>query len=135
MRSVVPPVHPDRLIPLKEVLNISDHQLAQWTKFHATVDATTRVIPPGAAPQLDPAQTNYPSLPKAIDNELHQHLVRVEACRALQERVTALYEVLSDQQRMLANRLLVPLVRSVMACGPSASATLPAERNMRAKAA
>lgn len=135
MRRVVLPVHPDRLIPLKEVLNISDHQLEQWTKFHATIDAATRVIPSGPAPQLDPVRTNYPSLPKAIDNELHQHLVRVEACRALKERVTALYDVLSDQQRMLANRLLVPLVSSVMARGLSASAMPPAERNARSKAA
>ncbi|HEX2839838.1 Spy/CpxP family protein refolding chaperone [Hyphomicrobium sp.] len=134
MRRVVPPLRPGHLFPLKDVLNISDRQLAQWAKFQATIDAAIRVMPSGAR-QSDPLHEQYPSLPNAIDDELRGHVVRAEACRALKERAAELYDVLSDQQRLLANRLLVPLVSSVMASGHASSARSEDGRQARSRSA
>ena len=39
---------------------------------------------------------------------------RVEACRALLESVEALYAVLSDRQRRMADRLLSPILKDVL---------------------
>ncbi len=135
MLSVVCPVHPDRLVPLKDVLHITDHQSTCWMKFYAAVDAAIRVMPSSAATDSDPTRARYPSLPNAIENELRQHLLRVEACRALQTSVTELYAVLSNKQRLLANRLLVPLVGGVMTNGQTASIPQRAERHAGSVAA
>jgi hypothetical protein len=53
---------------------------------------------------------SYPSLPVTIGNEFRKTLIRVETCRTVLESVDALYAGLSGKQRVLADRLLAPLV-------------------------
>ena len=105
-------IYADRLRVLKEGLSIANRQAFTWQRFEASVKATLNV-----SPQTDIAAdglSTYPSLPAVLDNELQTTLFRVEACRALLESVDALYAVLSDKQRKLADRLLKPVLSDIL---------------------
>ena len=104
-------IYSDRLRVLKERLSIENGQAFTWLRFEASVKAAWN-ISPRSYRSLDGL---YPSLPTALDHELQKTLYRVEACRALLESVGALYAVLSDKQRKLADRLLSPVLSEVLA--------------------
>jgi hypothetical protein len=113
MTEVVSGVHPKRLKQLEGALDISAAQSPQWMQFCGAVHAAIRLLP--ASTDLGgPGRANYPSLPLTIDIEFRHNLVKLESCRALRTHVAELYEVLSDKQRVLADRLLVPILVAVM---------------------
>lgn len=114
MSRVTPSVDHERLRHLAEALDISDHQAAQWRRFIAALEAAVRVLPGGRAVSGGPSDATLPSLQRTIDAQFRYSLVRVEACRVLSARVTDLYGVLSDKQRLFADRLLVPVLVAVM---------------------
>lgn len=102
-------IYSDRLRVLREGLSIANRQVSTWLRFEAAVKATLNV-----SPRTDRDLSNYPSLPAALSSELQKTLFRVEACRALLESVDALYAVLSDKQRRIANRLLSPVLKDAL---------------------
>ena len=116
----------DRLRVLREGLSIEGKQALTWLRFEASVKAALKVSP-HRAEQGRHCLTGYPSLPTALGNEMRKTLVRVETCRALIESVDALYAVLSDKQRKLADRLLSPVLNDVLtACSEMHSPNLAA---------
>jgi hypothetical protein len=126
MSRTVAGVLPDRLRHLKEVLDISNHQSEQWVHFYGAVIAAMKLLPSNRVEAREPALSSYPSLPLTIDIQFRQNLVRLEACRALRGHVAELYSVLSDKQRVLADRLLVPILVAVMDSKQSAAVPLAA---------
>jgi hypothetical protein len=119
-------LYSDRLRVLKEGLSITEQQLFTWLRFEASVKAALKILP-HRAEQSRHSLTGYPSLPTALGNEMRKTLVRVETCRALIESVDALYAVLSDKQRKLADRLLSPVLNDVLtACSEIHSPNLAA---------
>lgn len=114
MDKVLPGLHSDRLRHLKEALDISEHQTGQWMALSGALHAAMSTLAHSRAEKRGPAHTSYPSLPCAIETELRSNLVRLEACQALQEHVTNFYDVLSEKQRVLADRLLVPVLVAVI---------------------
>lgn len=104
-------IYSDRLRVLKERLGIENCQAFIWHRFEVSVKAALNISPRSVRP-LDGL---YPSLPTALDHEFQKTQYRVEACRALLESVRALYAVLSDKQRKLADRLLSPVLSEVLA--------------------
>lgn len=108
-------IYSDRLRLIKEGLSIVNRQAFTWATFEASVKAALDVSPTNG--DASRGLSLYPSLPAALDNELQRALFRVEACRALLESVEALYAVLSDKQRRLADRLLLPVLSAVLTTG------------------
>lgn len=102
----------DRLRVLKEALSIANKQAFTWQRFEASVRAALNASP--RTTDIVDGHSGYPSLPSALGSELQKTLFRVEACRALLESVDALYAVLSDRQRRLADRLLSPVLKDVL---------------------
>lgn len=119
-------IYSDRLRVLKEGLSVTEQQLFTWLRFEASVKETLKVSP-YRVKRGRHCLTGYPSLPTALDNEMRKTLVRVETCRTLIESVDALYAVLSDKQRKLADRLLSPVLNDVLtACSEIHSPSLAA---------
>jgi hypothetical protein len=102
----------DRLRVLKEALSIANKQAFTWQRFEASVRVALNASP--RTTDTADGHSGYPSLPSALGSELQKTLFRVEACRALLESVDALYAVLSDRQRRLADRLLSPVLKDVL---------------------
>jgi hypothetical protein len=119
-------LYSDRFRVLKDGLSINEQQLFAWLRFEASVKAALKVSPHGAE-QGHHCLAGYPSLPTALGHEMRKNLVRVETCRALIESVDALYALLSDKQRKLADRLLSPVLNDVLtACSEMQSSSLAA---------
>lgn len=126
MSRVNPSVHAERLNHLKEALDISEQQLAQWVRFRGAVNAVMRLLPEGLAEDQRVTRANYPSLPVALDIQFRQSLFRLEVCRTMRAHVADLYSVLADKQRVLADRLLMPVLVTVMESEHRAPAALAA---------
>ena len=105
-------IYSERLRVLKEALSIANKQAFTWQRFEASVRAALNAS--RRTTDLADGHSGYPSLPSALGSELRKTLFRVEACRALLESVDALYAVLSDRQRRLADRLLSPVLKDVL---------------------
>jgi hypothetical protein len=105
-------IYSERLRVLKEALSIANKQAFTWQRFEASVRAALNAS--RRTTDIADGHSRYPSLPSALGSELQKTLFRVEACRALLESVDALYAVLSDRQRMLADRLLSPVLKDVL---------------------
>lgn len=110
-------IYSDRLRTIKEGLSIADKQTFKWARFEASVKATLNIAPKSARSAVQEF-SNHPPLPAALGIELQKTLFRVEACRALLESVDALYAVLSEKQRRLADRLLSPVLSDVLTGSP-----------------
>jgi UDP-N-acetylglucosamine enolpyruvyl transferase len=126
MSRVIPVVHAERLNHVKEALDISEQQLAQWVRFRGAVNAAMRLLPESLAEDQRGTRANYPTLPVALDIQLRQSLLRLEVCRTMRAHVADLYSVLSDKQRVLADRLLAPILVNVMESEHRAPAPLAA---------
>ena len=98
----------ERMHRLRESLRIAGKQSSNWSRFEAALKAARKF---SLASIDDGVQlASYPSLPTTIGNEFRKTLIRVETCRTVLESVDALYAGLSGKQRVLADRLLAPLV-------------------------
>jgi hypothetical protein len=102
----------ERMRHLREALSIAGMQSSNWLRFEAALKAARKFStkPPYNAGH----HVSYPSLPTTIGNELRKTLVRAETCRTVLESADALYAVLSGKQRVLADRLLAPLVSEAL---------------------
>ena len=115
----------ERMKHMREALSIAGMQSSDWLRFEAALKAARKFSARAAygSGQL----ASYPSLPTTIGNELRKTLVRAETCRSVLESADALYAVLSGKQRVLADRLLAPLVSEALTAnatcidGPSPS--------------
>jgi hypothetical protein len=109
-------IYSDRLRILKEGLNIENSQAFKWARLEASIEAALKVLP--RAGYGTESLSKYPSLPATLENELQRTLYRADACRAICASVDSLYVVLSDKQRRLADRLLLPVLNDVLAARP-----------------
>lgn len=104
-------IYSNRLYLLKQGLNIDRTQALEWSNIEASVKGALEASRQATAVE---AGSPYPFLPVALQSELQKSLVRVEACKAILESVDALYAVLSQRQRRLADRVLSPVVTGVL---------------------
>lgn len=95
-------------------------------RFRGAVNAVMRLLPEGLAEDQRVTRANYPSLPVALDTQFRQSLFRLEVCRTVRAHAADLYSVLSDKQRVLADRLLMPVLVTVMESEHRAPAALAA---------
>ncbi len=102
----------ERLQHLREALSIAGKQSSIWLRFEATLKAARKFS--SGATIAGGHSGSYPSLPTTIGNEFRKTLARAETCRTVLESADALYLVLSGKQRVLADRLLLPLVSEAL---------------------
>ena len=107
MMPLMPPRHVEgRIAFLRTELKITDAQSQQWTDFADVLRANAKTMTTMHDQMMHEGTTA--SAPEQAEHEIKMLSARLEALKATAATETALYAVLSDEQKKTADELLSP---------------------------